>query len=99
MHLKSLQRPYATLPAAFTVSEYGEYAPTTGALIPSCWACALIAPAPGGSPVATISDTLPSARRYGVKLVVASGATWMFRSMPAALAVSSSDALIDRPHG
>ena len=36
MHLKSLQRPYAAAPAFFAVSEYGEYALITGALIPSC---------------------------------------------------------------
>ena len=54
--------------------------------------------APGGCPVATISDTSPSARRYGVKLVVGTGATWMLNLMlGACLAASSSDDLNDWP--
>jgi hypothetical protein len=96
MHLKSLQRPNADVPAFLAVSEYGEYAPTTGALIPSCPDWARTRDEPGGCPVATISDTSPIARRYGVKLVVGTGATWMLSLMfGAALAASSRDALND----
>ena len=46
-----------------------------------------------------ISDTSPNARRYGVKLVVVTGATCMFSLMPEAdLKAFSSDDLIDWPH-
>ena len=55
--------------------------------------------APGGWPVATINDTSPNERRYGVKLVVGTGATWMLNlTFGVAFAASSSDDLNDWPH-
>src|SRR5262245_65549996 len=99
MHLKSLHTPYAASPAFLTVREYGEYAPTTGALMPSWPAWARIDPAPGGWPVATSSDTPCIERRYGVKFVVGSGATWMLNLMVGVFfATCSSDDLNDWPH-
>ena len=46
-----------------------------------------------------MSDTSPNARRYGVKLVVGTGATWMLNLMFGVdLAASSSEDLNDWPH-